>query len=876
MPTSRDDEIAGRLPAVRNIRDVDVLTTLLADVQDYAFLMLDAEGRVATWNPGAQRLKGYEADEILGRHFSRFYPLDDIAAGKPRRELELAAATGRLEDEGWRVRKDGSRFWANVVITAVRDRDGTLLGYGKITRDLTERWTRELELRASEERFRLMVDGVQDYAILMLDEAGNVATWNAGAQRFKGYAAEEIIGRHFSLFYPPEDVAAGKPRRQLETAAAEGRLSDEGWRVRKDGSQFWATVVITALRDETGVLRGYGKVTRDITERRLADERLRAAEEQFRRSFEDAAIGMMIADLDGRYLEVNDAFCAILGHPRATLLTLSRQSITHADDLAADEQAVRGLLAGEARSFAREKRFLHAAGHPVWTSINVTLISDAEDRPRHFIVQAQDITERRLYENQLRHMADHDPLTGLLNRRSFNRALDDHVARVKRFGAIGAVLLVDLDNFKYYNDTQGHRAGDSLIVRIGQAVQSRLRETDVVARLGGDEFAVLLAEEDSATAETVAQELLEVIRSKAPAATQREHRHLTASIGIACFSDGEHLTAEEIMVNADLAMYDAKGAGRNGIAHYRTDEHERPRTESQMKWASQITQALADDRFELLAQPIQPLRGGGATQYELLLRMRDAHGALIPPGAFLYIAERLGLIQEIDRWVVAHAIDLLAEHRAGGRDLRFEVNLSGNSIGDPELLELIERRLRDTGVPPDRLIFEITETAAVANIGRAAEFAVRLSELGCHFALDDFGAGFGSFYYLKHLPFDYLKIDGEYVRHCAANETDRILISAVVQIARGMGKYTIAEFVGDQETVEVLARLGVDYGQGYFLGRPEPLVDHLARIGPRSPSSGSECSPSETVSSPATRAVADADQRGAADGHTAVDRLAAK
>jgi EAL domain-containing protein (putative c-di-GMP-specific phosphodiesterase class I) len=282
------------------------------------------------------------------------------------------------------------------------------------------------------------------------------------------------------------------------------------------------------------------------------------------------------------------------------------------------------------------------------------------------------------------------------------------------------------------------------------------------------------------------------------------------------------------MVNADVAMYDAKENGRNQTGHYRTAEHERPRMESQMRWASEITQVLAEDRFELVAQPIQPLRGNGPTQYELLLRMRDTNGDQIPPGTFLYIAERLGLIQEIDRWVVAHAIDLLAEQRAAGRDLRFEVNLSGHTIGDPELLELIERRLRETGVPPDRLIFEITETAAVANIARAATFAARLSELGCRFALDDFGAGFGSFYYLKHLPFDYLKIDGEYVRHCATNETDRILISAVVQIARSMGKHTIAEFVGDQEAVEVLTRLGVDFGQGYFLGCPEPLADHLA------------------------------------------------
>ena len=827
MPLSRDESAHPR-PQAQDIREQGTSETLITDVPGYAVVMLDVQGRVATWNAGARRLTGHEPQEIIGRPFSVFSARDGADAARSEHELEIAAAAGSFESTCRRVRKDGSRFWANAVITALRDQRGTLLGYSEIMHDLSRERAHEIESRASEELLRLMVEDVHDYAILMLDTEGDVATWNAGAQRLKGYTAKEILGRHFSVFYPPEDVADGKPERELQIATAEGRLEDQGWRIRKDGSRFWADVVITALRDETGSLRGFGKVTRDVTERRRAENQLRAAEEQFRRSFDDAPIGMTIVGLDGRYLEVNDAFCAILGHPRETLIGLARQSVTHPDDLAADEQAIGRLLAGEARSFTLERRFLHAAGHPVWTSLSVTLLNDAEGRPHHFITQVQDITERRLYENQLRHMADHDPLTGLLSRRSFNRDLESHVARVKRFGAIGAVLVIDLDNFKYFNDTQGHSVGDSLIVHIGQALQTRLRETDVVARLGGDEFAVLLAQEDAATAAIVARGVLDVIHRQAPPATQGAQRRLTASIGIACFSDRDRLTAEEIMVNADLAMYDAKENGRDAVAQYRTEEHERPRTESQMQWATKITQALATDHFELLAQPIQPLGGDAPTQYELLLRMRDARGDLIPPGTFLYIAERLGLIQEIDRWVVGRAIDLLAEHRSAGRELRFEVNLSGNTIGDPELLELIERRLRETGVPPDRLIFEITETAAVANIARAATFAARLSELGCRFALDDFGAGFGSFYYLKHLPFDYLKIDGEYVRHCATNETDRILISAVVQIARGMGKHTIAEFVGDQEAVDILAELGVDYGQGYFLGRPETLDQHLA------------------------------------------------
>jgi PAS domain S-box-containing protein len=248
---------------------------LVQSVQDYGIFMLDPGGRVASWNAGAERINGYAAEDIIGRHFSVFYPPEDVAAGKPGRELEVAVEQGRLEDEGWRVRKDGTRFWANVVITALFDEEGRLQGFGKVTRDVTERRAAELALRESEERFRLLVQNVQDYGIFMLDPEGRISSWNAGAERIKGYAAEEIIGKHFSVFYPAEDVAAGKPAWELEVAVEEGRLEDEGWRIRKDGTRFWANVVITALFDEHGQLQGFGKVTRDMTERRNAEQALR-------------------------------------------------------------------------------------------------------------------------------------------------------------------------------------------------------------------------------------------------------------------------------------------------------------------------------------------------------------------------------------------------------------------------------------------------------------------------------------------------------------------------------------------------------------------------------------------------------------------------
>jgi PAS domain S-box-containing protein len=259
--------------------DADSYRLLVESIPDYAIFMLDPEGRVRSWNTGARRIKGYAAEEIIGRHFSVFYPPQRIAEGWPEHELDVAATTGRFEDEGWRLRKDGSRFWANVVITRLDEADGSLRGFAKVTRDLTARRKHEELLRQSEERFRLLVDSVRDHAIFMLDPLGHVASWNLGAQLTKGYLAEDVIGRHFSLFYPEEQRAAGWPARELDLALRNGGLEDEGWRLRKDGSRFWAGVVITPIHDATGRHLGFAKVTRDLSEHR----RVRTLEDEGRR-----------------------------------------------------------------------------------------------------------------------------------------------------------------------------------------------------------------------------------------------------------------------------------------------------------------------------------------------------------------------------------------------------------------------------------------------------------------------------------------------------------------------------------------------------------------------------------------------------------------
>ena len=261
----------------KHLVDPHLYQALVEQTRDYALFILDKDGRIMSWNLGAQRLKGYAAEEIIGRHFSTFYTREAIDSGWPQHELKVAVAEGRFEDEGWRLRKDGTRFWANVVITALRDEAGQLLGFSKITRDLTERKRQEEALRESEERFRLLVEGVVDYAIFMLDTEGMVTSWNAGAERIKGYRRDEVLNRHISRFFLPEDIETGKPWEELASARRDGRAESEGWRVRKNGERFWARATVSALYDAGGHLRGFAEVTQDLTNQRHLQDLEKAA-----------------------------------------------------------------------------------------------------------------------------------------------------------------------------------------------------------------------------------------------------------------------------------------------------------------------------------------------------------------------------------------------------------------------------------------------------------------------------------------------------------------------------------------------------------------------------------------------------------------------
>ena len=403
------DRAQGQPPLPRTEAE-ELLRRTVENITDYAIFLLDPQGRIATWNAGARRIKGYAPEEVIGKHFSIFYPQAEIDRGWPQHELKEAGRVGRFEDEGWRVRKDGTLFWASVVITAIKDDDGKVLAFSKVTRDLTGRMENEERLRTSEERFRMLIENVQDYAIFLLDPDGHVATWNAGAQRIKGYNASDIIGKHFSVFYTPESISTGWPQRELEEAKRVGRFEDEGWRVRKDGTRFWANVVITALFSGDGELRGFSKITRDLTERRAQEDRVRQSEERFRlllEGIEDYAIFLL--DPEGRVTSWNTGAQKMTGWTADEIVGHSFELFFTPEDV------TRGAPAAELRNAVLNRRSeqrgwrLRKDGRRYWADSVVTSLHDPEGRLRAFSKVVRDLSEKKRIENleeQGRHLTE--------------------------------------------------------------------------------------------------------------------------------------------------------------------------------------------------------------------------------------------------------------------------------------------------------------------------------------------------------------------------------------------------------------------------------------------------------------------------------------
>lgn len=559
-----------------------------------------------------------------------------------------------------------------------------------------------------------------------------------------------------------------------------------------------------------------------------AEEALRRREEDLNRLFDGVSdlVFIMRVEEGGvfRCLTVNRAYRTVTGLTDDQLIGKRIEEILPPRAAAYVIGKYReAMLAGGSIRYEEDVEL--PAGR-VNVETTLTPVFDASGLCTHLLGIARDVTARKRLESELRYLADHDPLTGLPNRRWFEQELARRVEAGKRDHGGGAVLLLDLDNFKFVNDSLGHRAGNEILAEVARVLRQTLRESDVLARLGGDEFALLVSGADAGRAQAVAERILDRVRHHT-VMVAGQSLDLTGSIGIALYPS-HGLTADDLIAAADTAMYQAKEAGKNRFAVYAPEDGRRHRMQEHLMWVSRTRAALEEDRFLLYLQPILDLRRRRISQYEVLLRMVGDGGEVIPPSAFLDVAEQFGLIRDIDLHVVRKAIRLLEDLQRAGHDLSLEVNLSGKSISDPAFLDLIRRETAASSVDPRRLIFEVTETAAVANMDDATRFIEGLKSLGCRFGLDDFGAGFSSFNYLKHLAVDHLKIDGAFVRNLPQSPIDRHLVQAMVQVAHGLGKETIAEFVGDAATLRLVREMGVDYAQGYHVGKPCPCEEVMA------------------------------------------------
>lgn len=434
------------------------------------------------------------------------------------------------------------------------------------------------------------------------------------------------------------------------------------------------------------------------------------------------------------------------------------------------------------------------------------------DKTAQRISVGLDISARKKAEQQLEWLAHRDPLTSLYNRRFFQQSLEAAIAR----GAYGAVLYLDLDQFKMVNELGGHHAGDQLLRLVADALSSELAGECIVARQGGDEFSILLEAADAQEAVSIAEKVHKKLESILFSEGGRHHRAM-ASIGIALYPEhGDNET--DLMASADLAMYKAKEKSTQKW-HLLSSIHEsREQLQERVYWVELIRSSLGADRFTLMLQPIVRIDDFSVKHYEVLLRMHDENGKLHMPGSFIPVAERFGLIVEIDRWVIREAIALLS--RFSDDQTSLAINVSGQSLHDESIKNFLEEEIKNKGLSPSRIIIEVTETAAVADLATARNVLQGISELGCRIALDDFGVGFSSFHYLDQLPSDYIKIDGSFIQHMLTNEKDRLIVKSIADIAKGFGKEVIAEFVDQKDIIEILKAYDIAYAQGYYMGRP--------------------------------------------------------
>ncbi len=681
----------------------------------------------------------------------------------------------------------------------------------------------EEKLRSSETRYRGLFENVVD-GVYITSREGDVITVNPALVDMLGFdSADELkkSGRTTRLYVNPIDR-----ERVFARLEAQGFVKNFEYRLRrKDGREIVVLENSRAIYDSDGRIVAHEGTITDITDRKIAETRVFEEKERAQVTLQSIGDGVITTDRDGCIDYINPVAQDLTGwdtrsargKPIGEIMTIVNEHTRST----VDNPVIRCLNEGRVIALAENSVLIAKQGTEIPIQDSAAPIRDRIGNIIGAVMVFHDVSKETRLFRQLSYQASHDAVTGLINRREFeNQLVAALESTYSNAELTHGVLYVDLDQFKVVNDTFGHAAGDELLRQISNIVQENIRSTDILARLGGDEFGVLLERCDEQRAIEVAESIRQAIE---------EHRftwqgaftNVRCSIGVVIVTH-ESPSVASVMSSADVACYSAKDTGRNQIHLYR-DSDASVRHE-EMKWVSRITKAVEDERLELFYQPIISIGGqreGAAGHYELLLRMRDESGELVQPDQFIPAAERYNMMSTLDRWVIREALSKLADRSARGR-ARFTlaINLSGTSLSEDRFLEFVIEELKRQQLPAGAICFEITETAAISNLSRVVHFMQTLKQLGCMFSLDDFGSGLSSFTYLKNLPVDYIKIDGQFIRNVVDNKVDESMVLAINQVGRALGIETIAERVETREVMDKLGELGVTYAQGYFIARP--------------------------------------------------------
>ncbi|MBL1143106.1 MAG: EAL domain-containing protein [Proteobacteria bacterium] len=540
---------------------------------------------------------------------------------------------------------------------------------------------------------------------------------------------------------------------------------------------------------------------------------------EFSMIIEQSHDAIMVTDAKGEIEYVNEKFSEITGYTSFEILGKNSRQVQPLWVSKENETQFLEVLK-KGCAWRSEVTYKKKNGETYWAFESISFIKDANGKVTHFLSTHRDISQEHELSEKLSFHATHDVLTGLVNRREFERRIEQLLSGTSDTEHV--VCFIDLDQFKIVNDTCGHVAGDELLRQLSSLLMKTIRKRDLLARLGGDEFGILFENCSLKNAHRVTSSLLDIVQNFQFSWDGRTFK-LGASIGIVSVKETMYTTTD-ILKAADAACYMAKDAGRNRIQVYHAEDLDLAQRQGEVQWVEKINEALDKNLFCLYAQVISPVKKDSDKHYELLIRMSDKNGGIIPPGAFLPAAERYNLISRLDRWVISNAFEFLANNPDFQERINFcSINLSGLSLTENDFLKFVMAGLRDFEINAEKICFEITETAAISNLNVAVKFISTLKKFGCKFALDDFGSGLSSFGYLKNLPVDYLKIDGMFVKDIVDDPIDLAMVKSINEIGHVMGMKTIAEFVENDEIKEILNRLGVDYVQGYGIGKPLPL-----------------------------------------------------